>query len=244
MRFCINFSCERLPVAYQMMFVSLIKRALEISDKEYFNSLYDFNGKKNKKIKDFTFSIKLSEFKLENDEFILADGFNFYFSSSNYETGLYAYNGILSLKSYEYNNYKIYRNNFYLVKEKIINSNEVIFSTASPLVVKNKTNKILDVEDRNFENELNYLAETVLSSLRGYGLRKSLEFENINLKRVVVKEEITEFTKNTGKKFYIINSLKGLFKLSGDKEDLNFLYKSGLSFRRGQGFGMLEVVGV
>jgi CRISPR-associated endoribonuclease Cas6 len=34
----------------------------------------------------------------------------------------------------------------------------------------------------------------------------------------------------------------GIFKLSGDAEDLNMLYKIGIGNRTGQGFGMLEIL--
>lgn len=241
MRFCIKFSCEKLPISYHIMFVSLIKKALEVSDEEYFKSLYDFNGKKNKKIKDFTFSIKLSAFKLQNDEFILKDGFSFYFSTPNDHTASNFYNGILEIKTFKYNKYEAVRLRTDLVREKKIDSNEVIFKTLSSLIIKDKNKKVLSLDDENFEHELNYIANNILHATRGVGLKEKLIFENINLKKVVVKEEIAEFTKQTNKKYYTINALRGLFKLKGNKEDLNILYKTGVSFRRAMGFGMLDV---
>ncbi|MCL2322457.1 MAG: CRISPR-associated endoribonuclease Cas6, partial [Oscillospiraceae bacterium] len=197
-----------------------------------------------KKIKDFTFCIKLKDYELTNDEFLLKDGLSFYVSTSNYETGLYIYNGLVKLKEFQYKNYELKKADCYLVKEKQINIDEVIFKTLSPLVIKDSNNTILDVNDENFEKELNYLANNIILSIRGKSASEKFSFENINLKRVVVKEEIAEFTEKTGKKFYNVNALNGLFKLRGNREDLNLLYKTGLSFRKSQGFGMLEVEGV
>jgi len=34
----------------------------------------------------------------------------------------------------------------------------------------------------------------------------------------------------------------GVFSLKGNKQDLNDLYQLGLSFRRSEGFGLIEVV--
>lgn len=243
MRFCIKFNANKIPISYSFLFVSFIKRALMISDEDYFKSLYNYKNKSNKKIKDFTFSVMPSFFNIENDEMILSDGLKFYFSTVNLETALYFYNGITNIKSHEYKKeYKIFKTNSYLIKEKQIMSNGVIFNTMSPFFIKDKNNKILDVSDENFELELNYLANNILL-LRGEGLRKKLKFENISLKKVVVKQEIADFTQNTGKKFFNVNALKGLFKLTGDREDLNYLYKSGLSFRKSEGLGMLEIAG-
>ena len=86
------------------------------------------------------------------------------------------------------------------------------------------------------------LVDTVLKNYRGYGIKKDIEFENLDLKKVVVKEPFREFQRVTKREYQCVNSYKGRFILRGDNEDLNDIYKLGLGFKRGQGFGNLEVV--
>ncbi len=53
----------------------------------------------------------------------------------------------------------------------------------SPIIVKNKEGKYLDVEDSNYIECLNYIANLTLESIRGSGLRKPLEFIPLNFKK-------------------------------------------------------------
>ena len=50
MRLKCEFKTEKIPVANRMMFVSLIKDALCKVNQEYFDKLYKFEEKNNKKI--------------------------------------------------------------------------------------------------------------------------------------------------------------------------------------------------
>lgn len=82
----------------------------------------------------------------------------------------------------------------------------------------------------------------MMMSIQGRRLKERIGFKNISLKKVVVKQEIKSFTEECGKKFMFLESYKGMFKLIGDPEDLQFIYQSGLSYRRSQGFGLLDLV--
>ena len=66
MRFKIELNAldKKIPIGNRFMICSLIKRAISDGDTELFNSIYKYEDKKNKKIKDFTFSIYLNDFKV------------------------------------------------------------------------------------------------------------------------------------------------------------------------------------
>jgi CRISPR-associated endoribonuclease Cas6 len=62
------------------------------------------------------------------------------------------------------------------------------------------------------------------------------------MKKVVVKENIRSSAENTDKAIFYVNAYSGIFKLSGDVEDLNYIYQGGIGYRRSQGFGMIDIV--
>ena len=82
----------------------------------------------------------------------------------------------------------------------------------------------------------------ILNNYRGYGLKRELSFESLDMKKVVVKEPLRDFKKVTNREYQYVNAFKGKFELIGDIEDLNDIYKLGIGFKRGQAFGNLDVV--
>lgn len=244
MRLKCEFKTEKIPVAYQFMFVSLIKEALKISNEDYYQKLYFYDGdKKNKKSKNFCFSVYISGFKKEDNIFKVEDKVILYISSPDYEFAFNLYNGLLKMGNFSYKKeYKLTKKNITLIKEKSINSKEVIFNALSPICIKDIDNKPLDINEIEFLKELNYITDKILKNYRGYGLNKKLQFIPLKMKKRVVKEYIKNFENNTGKKDYYINGYMGIFKLIGDIEDLKDIYNLGLGFKRSQGFGMIEVL--
>ncbi len=77
----------------------------------------------------------------------------------------------------------------------------------SPIIVKNKEGKYLDVEDSNYIECLNYIANLTLESIRGSGLRKPLNLYLLTSKRVL-KEKIRGFKV---REYYYINAYAGTF---------------------------------
>ncbi len=64
----------------------------------------------------------------------------------------------------------------------------------------------------------------------------------IRFKKTVIKESNHQFTEKYGEQQHLyFTAYHGLFKVSGEPADLQLLYQLGLSKRRNQGFGMLEV---
>ncbi len=242
MRIKVELQCGKFPRFYNPLGVSLIKEAIKKSNEEYFRKLYFYKDKSNKQSKNFTFSFYIKNYEIEEDNFIIKDKVIMYISTPDLELGLNIYNGFINTKIFRYKHYEISRYKISLVKESEIFEEEAIFNTLSPICIKDISGKFIDVSNDNYVKELSYITNTILKNYRGYGLKKELKFENLNLKKVVVKEALREFKNRTNKEYQFVNSYKGMFKLIGDKEDLNDIYKLGLGHKRNQGMGNIEVL--
>ena len=243
MRMKVEFKTDKLPIAYNTLFMSVIKEAIKKYSEEYYNSLYFYEDKNNKKTKNFTFSVYVKGYDIENENFIVKDKVILNISTPDVELGINLYNGLINYPKFTYKDYELKRIRVDLGKEMNIDSEEAIFNALSPICIKSKNGKFLNIEDSEYIKEFNYISNEVLKNYRGYGLKKELNFENIKLNKVVVKEGLREFRNVTGKPYQYINGYKGKFKLTGDIEDLNDLYKLGIGFKRAQGFGYIEFIG-
>lgn len=242
MRIKVDMAVEKMPVAYNTMFISAIKEAIKASDSVYYEKLYFYEGKNNKQTKNLTFSVKLSDYKITGEEFEVKGRASLVVSTPDLELGLILYNGLIHKRKFVYKNYEWTRLRVDLLKERNINKEEVIFRTLSPVCMRSKTGEFIGPEDAGYEKELNYITNEILKSYRGQGLGRLLKFKAIDLKKVVVKETLRDFIQKTGRPYLGVNAYRGIFSLTGDKEDLMAIYQLGLGFKRSQGFGNLDVV--
>lgn len=243
MRIIVELNTNNIPLNYNYLILSLIKNNLSKENQTLFKKMYEENDNYEFRTKPFTFSVKLEDFKIENEEVLLKKRVLLTISTLDYIFGSVVYNSFLKGKDYEYQNkYKLQIGKVSVLKEKNINSNQVVFKTLSPIIVKNKEGQFLNTEDLNYEKELNYIANNTFKSYRGSGLKEELKFEPVLMKKRVIKESISEFVEKTGKDKFYITGYEGIFKLTGNKEDLNLIYKMGLGFRRSSGNGCLEIV--
>lgn len=242
MRLSCEYRTEEVPVG-QMFMVSIVKEALKSTDREFFEELYTYDGdRSNKRSKNYCSSLFLKDFERKEDVIKINDRVIFNFSTPDYEFGVNLYNGLLMVDEFNYKNYVLNKIRINLLKEKEIEDNRVRFKTLSPICIKDKNNRFLNLDDKNYLIELNYIVNEVLKNYRGTGLQKELKFNPVNMQKVVVKQKIEKFTKNTGRPYYYINSFKGSFELEGAVEDLRDIYQLGIGFKKSQGFGMLEVI--
>lgn len=243
LRISCEYKIDEIPLAHRMMFVSLFKESLKKVNDEYYRKLYYYGSKNNKSMKNFCYSIMLKDFEIQNDVIKINDRLILNISTADYEFGINIYNALLNTKSYTYKNqYTLNKIKINLIREKNITSEEVVFKTMSPICIKDKNNNFLSPDDSMYENELNYAVDTQLLAFRGYGIKKPLKFEKVLMSKVVVKEEIRDFKTVANKQIFYVNAYKGIFKLTGDVEDLNAIYQNGIGFRRGQAFGMIDLV--
>lgn len=239
MRLALICGCEKLPQSQGFLSVSLLKEIIKTIDEGKCEELFYYKGdKKNKKIKDLNTSIYIENFKLEEEELLIGGdviiNIGFYSDDMLY----YIYNGALGLKEFRYKDYLLKIKKIKFTKEKNINEDRAIFKTMSPLVIRNKEGRYLSIEDEEYEEALNYIADLTLKNVRGSGLNKRLKFNPIKMKRKVVKEKPAGFN---GENYYI-NAYHGVFELLGAKQDLIDIYKTGLGYRRSEFKGMLDVV--
>ena len=248
MKIKINFTTKdkRFPLSYRMMITSLIKNAVEKGDAEYFKDIYYYEEKKNKKIKPFTFSVFFKNFSIEKDIVTINGNGSVLISTCDYNFGINLYNGLLKMKTYDYkkdeDGFEIYITNIILEREKEINESRIFCKTLSPIHIKDRNNKPLNVNDGKFNAELNYVSNLLLNTFRGEGLKEELFFTPVNMKKIVAKEKITDFKKINGKDIIYIEGYSGTFYLEGNIQDLRMLMQIGLGFRRSEGFGMIDLV--
>lgn len=233
---------KNIPIGNRFMICSLIKKAISDGDKELFNSIYLYEDKKNKKIKDFTFSIYLNDFKV-NDCYIEVNGkIIVTISTSNYNIGIAVYNGLLRNKSFTYKDYKLEIVKVTLLKENKVTTNNIVCKTLSPIFIRDKEGKAIDIYDDNFQETFNYICDLYLKTYRGIGLTERMKFSPINMKKIVIKEDIACFQEVTGKRFIFIDAYKGVFNLQGNVHELQILLEAGVGFRRSQGFGLIDLI--
>lgn len=243
MRIIIELNTTKLPLNYNYMILSLIKSNLLKENPLLFEKLYKDSQDYEFRTKPFTYSVKFENFKIKDEEVELEKHAWLTISTCDFVIGSIIYNSFLKEKAYEYQNkYKLEIGKVNVLKEKNVNSNEVVFKTLSPIILKNRTGEFLKIEDTNYEKELNYITDKVIESYRGTGLKQEIKFEPVLMKKRVIKEKIADFTEKTGKEIYYITGYEGIFKLTGDKEDLSLIYKMGIGVRRSSGGGCLEIV--
>ena len=243
---------HNLPVYYRTVFMSFLKRALSLYNKDYFDRIYWWGEKKNKWQKPFVFALNLPNMNFQDDTVYFRGDIMFNLSTSDYEFFVNMYNSLLNSNLYPYpltDNCKIALKRMYLVKEPEKFDSKMVFKTFSPILIEKKEgNKKVPVLpfDEGFEDVFNDVVDFEIRNVRllrgqNKGLHKRLTFRPINVQKTVVKHRISEFVENTGKDIMFLTGFSGIFELSGDPEDLKELYQNGIGFRRGQGFGFVEV---
>lgn len=228
---------RQISIGYRMFVLSMIKKVISDFDQEYFDNIFFYKGKKSKKIKPFTFSTFFRDYKIQERYIEVNGDVKIIISSADMKLIMILFNGFMNMKTYG-DFIKISVN---IEKERKINKEEVIFKTLSPIHIKGKDGKDLDIEDGNYNKVFNYYADIILRSYRGYGLNKALEFIPLNMKKTVAKEQIKGFKEKTGKEYIYIKAYSGIFKLSGNIDDLNLLKDLGVGARR-SGFGNIDLI--
>lgn len=227
---------KKIGIGYRMFVLSMIKDVLSNHDKEYFDNMFFYEGKKSKAIKPFTFSVYFRDYKIDK-EFIEVNGeVKIIISSADMKLNMILFNGFMGMKTYG----DFIKSSVNIEKDRKIESNEVMLKTLSPIYIKDKNGNDLDVNDEIYNEEFNYFADLILRGYRGYGLNEKLEFTPLNMKKVVAKEEIRGFKDKTGKKYIYIKAYSGVFRLKGNIDDLYLLKELGVGARR-SGFGTIDL---
>ncbi|MDA3129375.1 CRISPR-associated endoribonuclease Cas6 [Aliibacillus thermotolerans] len=226
---------EQLEYGYQMGVVSLIKEALKRSSESYFKRLYE----KDHTPKPFCFATFLHEPVFHSNN-VSAKKISITISSFDHEFLLHFHNGLVKLNEHSYKNSIWTKERIQLLSEKEITSSTVTFRTLSPLLIEDKNGNPLSPQDTTYEREINYYASLTAKEFLGRTLYAPLKVKNHRMKKTVVKMTNSKWEKhNDG--FLYFTGYRGLIRLDGRPEDLNMIYQIGLSKRRSQSFGLLDV---
>lgn len=237
MRYKLFFELENkdISIQYRKSILSFFKKSLSEYDNETYEKLYHA---KDPIIKPYTFSVffKDSEFK-ENRIIVNSKQMELNISIADYEIAVILYNAFNHQRNkifhLEHNSMTL--KNIVLIQEKQINTEEIAIKFMSPLIVRQRENEkdyYFSVEGKKFLETLKINIKEQLK-LTNYSMDivDSIKLEKINGRKTVVK-------------FYEkqMEGSIGTFKLFGNKELLNFLYRAGIGSRRSSGFGMFEII--
>lgn len=230
-----NLENEHFPINYRECVLSFIKLSLSEYDVNYLKKFYN---NKDRIIKPYTFSafFKSPEFK-ENEIIINNKKLDINFSIADYEASIILYNAFNHQKNKKFS---LNRNswtlkNISMLMEKKIDSNEIIIKFMSPLVVRSRQNQkdfYYSFEHKEFLDILKINIKEQLSITNfPENIVDTFSLEPVKAKKVIVK-------------FYEkkMETSVGIFKMSGDKELLKYLYEAGVGSRHSAGFGMFEIV--
>lgn len=237
MRLKLNFDLENesLPIQYRKSVMSFIKLSLSEYDEQYYKKYYN---DKDTIMKPYTFAMFFRNPKFENDRIIIKDKrLELNISIADYETSIILYNAFNHQKNKKFsldkNSWTLKNINMSL--DKKIDTEEITIKFMSPLVVRSHLeNKdyYYSYNDEEFKDilKINIKQQLKITDIP-INLADSFDIVAINSKKIIVK-------------FYEkkIETTSGIFKISGDKQLLKYLYDAGIGSKRSSGFGMFQII--
>lgn len=237
MRFKLYFKLEKeeIPIQYRKTIISYFKHSLEEYNQKYYQKYY--NGK-DPIIKQYAFSAYYKQQKIEKDKIILEDQrLEINITTSDYETGIILYNSFNKQKhkKYSLNNNSMTLENITMANEKEITTEKISVKFQAPLCIRLRENNkdyYYSYENEKFEETLKInIKEQLKITNMPTEIVDTFTIKPIKAKKVLIK-------------FYekCIECSTGTFELSGNKELLKYLYKSGIGSKHSAGFGMFQII--
>lgn len=230
---------ERFPKDKNRIILSFLKHVYKLHNKDYYESLYE--DEQNKR-KSFTFSLYMPQCTFTREEIIIPDKkIILNFSTDEMKDGIFFYNAILANigKPYQIRDITIKANRINMVNEKIIANDYAIFTTMSPIVVRehqgdNKKTWYYSLDDE--KGRKIFIENVKYQLLDKFGEERRLDIEEIKF-QVLKNKEVKV-------KHYGIEILSNICKLQIYAKPylLDYLYKGGIGARKNSGFGMLNLV--
>lgn len=220
--------------------LSFLKHIYEDYDKNYYESLYK---NEENKVKNFTFSLYMPNCKFTREEIIIPEKkIILNFSTADMKDGIFFYNAILANRGKPYN----IKENFLTVckismnKEKPITNDYAIYSTMSPIVIRehkgdNKKTWYYSLNEE--EGKEIFISNLKYQLLDNFGEERKLDIEEI-------KVEVLGRSKEVKVKHYGIEVLSNICKIKVQAKPyiLDYIYKVGIGSRKSSGFGMINLV--
>ncbi|MBO5348781.1 MAG: CRISPR-associated endoribonuclease Cas6 [Clostridia bacterium] len=230
-----NLENENISIQYRKSILSFIKKSLQEYDEEQYKKFYN---ERDNIIKPFTFAVFFKDSKFNGDNIIVnSKSMELNMSTEDYNTGIVLYNAFNHQrnKKFSLNNNSMTLKNMVLLPEKEIDKEEIIIKFLSPLVVRSRIDNkdyYYSYSDSEF---LNILKLNIKMQLKISDLPETL-VENLNIEPITAKKTVVKFYEKQ------IEASLGTFKLSGNIDLLNYLYKVGIGSKHSAGFGMFEVI--
>lgn len=241
MRFKMKFTLARpeLPADYRRIFLSFIKKALtEASDGSYFKEYYGDTRQK-----DFAWAVFFKGAKFDNNKVCLEeDHITVVFSVGNRKkhAGYQLFLAFLKQKGQPFplpEKNQMTLANLTQMEEKTIKGTSALFTTLSPLVVRDhdrKTNKdsYYTAEEKTFEEKLT-TALKIQAKLAGFpeDFWDSIKVKILEGKKIVIKHYDV-----------YLDATKGVLILEGNPLLLQHFYTNGVCSRKSEGFGLLDIL--
>lgn len=245
MRFKINLEIlseseeVKIPIKYQSLFLSLLKRGLQGAAPEVYQELYGTN-----KEKLFSQAIIFKDAKFGKEEIELHSPQVLYlFSTPRADLAMAVYNAFIYLKEQKqvpfHKGIKIAVRSISMGYQESITERQVLFQTASPILARDhnretKKDWFLHFEDENYEEVLKQNLINRLVPEMGRGVQ--FDIENLAIKPIAMKKTVTK----AYEKFY--QGAIGKIELTGEPYLLNAIRDVGLGAKTGLYFGYLNQV--
>ena len=240
MNISVQFYTDKLPVAYRLCVLSLIKECLRRGDESAY--LYYYS---NQCPKPFTFSVFLQDFTMGSHEIELT-GFRLNLSSSDYQFLVPFLNGLQRTKHFQYKGYSITRGLIQYGREQKVHSSKIVVRTNSPILIEDAQGKPLSPSDPLYNQHLNKIMDKISITMRGIPLHRELHLQPVHVKKTVIKEKNEEYEKavaegRASSEYLYFTAYHGLFILTGDPCDLKWLLDTGIGLRGSQGYGHIKL---
>ena len=242
MRFALIFRLQKkeFPSDNRRIFMSYIKNSFEDYDKSIFEKYYK---NRDNIEKPFTFSIYFGRAVFSREKIILnSNKIQLTFSSIDIEVGLHFYNSVLNKKGILFkleNSNSMVLERINLMKEPPIAFDKIIFKTLSPIIIRE--------HNKEKNKDWYYSFEDIESANI---IKQSLKYQAMNYFGKFVEEDINEVIIKpiAMKKLVILHygvlvtGNVGTFEMHGKAYLLEYFYKAGISSRKSEGFGQVDIL--
>lgn len=227
----------KIPIKYQSLFLSLLKRGLKQTSSEIYKELYETN-----KEKLFSQAIIFKGAKFEKEEIVLQTPQVVYlFSTPRAELAMAVYNAFIYLKDQGpvrlHKDLNIVVRSIAMIYQDPIKEKQVLFQTVSPILARDhnretKKDWFLHFEDEGYADILKQNLINRLVPSMGQGV--SFDIANLIIRPVEMKKTVTK----AYEKYY--QGAIGKIEIIGEPYLLNAIRDVGLGSKTGLYFGYLN----
>jgi CRISPR-associated endoribonuclease Cas6 len=228
LRFSVTYDVigkTELPLDYRSGFMALIKTALD-NNIGYSKNIFQDEP--------FCFAIRFDKKPdITNGKLLIGEKLTLYVTSPSSKLLTNIYNGLLSIKKFPLFETEISNPKFSYINEYVINTDQIVFVTLSPIVIRNSVqkNRYITPKDESF-NESFYNALNEQWELHN---KSQLESQNISFELIKYNKVALSHYNS------LVLGFTGLLKMRANYKVLNFFYQSGIGYRRSNGFGFVKV---